>query len=386
MTNQKLIRTIALILICVGLIGVLTILIYGEKYQGVSDMVPWGSLISIYIFFAASSVGLTLIASLWYIFKIPAFKVLTKRALVLAIISVVLGFIAIGLELGNPLNMIWLIFSPNITSGIWWMGTLYVLYLGFRMLTVYFLYKNHEARVVLFSRITVAAGILAVSNLGAVFGNLHARPFWQGTAMPIYFMIVALLSGAAIMAITYYLVEKFKPEGDGGESIVPILGKVLLVSIAVTGFYKFWNMVTYLYGQVPGKFEAAMALLAGPLSFSFWVLEVGLALVIPAIILAASGFAPLRVFVASSILLVGVFFMHVNFITAGQIVPLEIVPGQTEMIYHSYVMMPAEWAVFLGTIGGGLLLVLWAEKKFFSKDIYPTVISEKTQKEVRDNV
>ncbi|MBS3971149.1 MAG: polysulfide reductase, partial [Clostridia bacterium] len=80
MTNQKLIRTIALILICVGLIGVLTILIYGEKYQGVSDMVPWGSLISIYIFFAASSVGLTLIASLWYIFKIPAFKVLTKRA------------------------------------------------------------------------------------------------------------------------------------------------------------------------------------------------------------------------------------------------------------------------------------------------------------------
>lgn len=356
-------RLIGIVMMVIGLAGALTILLKGEDAMGTTDMVPWGSLIATYLLFAATSVGLTIMASLWYIFQIPAFKAISKRALALAIISIVLGFIAIGLELGNPLNMIWIVLSPNLMSGIWWMGFLYAVYLGFRFITVYNLYKGNDEKVLLFSRLTFFAGVAAVSNLGAVFGNMHARPYWQGVAMPIHFIIVALLSGAALLCLVLYLVQD--REGSQSDELLPLMGKIMATTLAVVLFVTTWRMITNLYGGAYGKYEAAMALVAGPLSISFWGLEVGLGLVLPlALLLTKNGFTPKRIFQASIAVLFGLFFMHYNMVIGGQLVPMQVVPGATQVAYYHYLPMWSEIAILVGTIGGAIFLGLWAEEKF----------------------
>ncbi|MGF7184152.1 molybdopterin-containing oxidoreductase family membrane subunit [Desulfitispora alkaliphila] len=374
MKNLKGVKILALALAVFGLAGAITILIQGEQAMGVNDQVPWGSLIATYLFFALSSVGLTLVASLWYIFKVEAFKITTKRALALAIISIVLGFIAIGLELGNPLSMIWILLSPNLSSGIWWMGSLYSLYLGFRIITVYFIYKGDDQKVVLFSRLTVFAALAAVGNLGAVFGNLTARPYWNGAAIPLYFLVVAILSGAAILAITFYFVEK-KEQKNTSSTVMPLLGKIMMIFIGVTAFFKFWHLINNIYGGAYGKYEAAMAQISGPLSFQFWGLEVGLALILPFLILATpGGFKSSRVFLAAMLSIAGTYFMHNNFVAAGQVTPLGIIEGTFTGVYHSYQVLWAEWAILLGALGGAIFLAIWIEDKFFS----PTPASIKT--------
>jgi len=358
--NSRL-KIITLIMTLFGLIGAGAILIYGERVLGTSDSVPWGSLIAIYLLFAASSVGLTIMASLWYIFRIEVFKVVTKRALTLAIISIVLGFIAIGLELGNPLNMVWLLLSPNLTSGIWWMGTLYVMYLGLRVLTVYNIYLGNDNRVMTFSRLTFFAGIAAVSNLGAVFGNIHARPFWQGSTMSFQFLLIAFMSGAAILAIVTYLLNSRQPgqESNDNEKLLTLIGKILATLIGIFAFLTIWKLIINLYGQVPGKYEAAMALLAGPLSISFWLFEVGIGMVIPMyLLLTTRKFASDRVFKASVLAMIG----HYNMVIAGQIFSPVVIEGMTGVPYNFYFPSWPEISILIGTIGGAIFLALWVEE------------------------
>ncbi|NLC77977.1 MAG: polysulfide reductase NrfD [Clostridia bacterium] len=359
-------KRISLVMMLLGAAGAGAILLFGEAVLGTTDGVPWGSLIATYLFFAAASVGLTLMASLWYVFGIEAFKPVTKRALYLAILSVLMGFGAIGLELGRPLNMFWLIFSPNLSSAIWWMGTLYAVYLGFRILCVYCIYKQDEGKVLTFSRITVVAGLLAVSNLGSVFGNAQARPFWQGGAMPFYFIIVALLTGTAILVVTFAMLEKSKPAVAGnGEALPPLLGRLLLYFVVAFGFFKFWYLSNSIYGLNPGTFEGAKILLSGPLSVQFWALEVGLTIVIPLFLLARpEKYTNGRILWAALASLIGVFFAHQNFVLAGQLAPLQVIPGDM-LLYHQYQTMPAEWAIVVGGIGALIYFSLWVEHKFF---------------------
>ena len=94
--------------------------------------VPWGILISTYVFFVVSSTGLCLVSSLGHVFGIKQFELIGKRAIILAILTLLTGFGTIAMELNHPFRMIiWVMLSPNLASPIWWMGTLYGAYLFF---------------------------------------------------------------------------------------------------------------------------------------------------------------------------------------------------------------------------------------------------------------
>ncbi|MEW6623685.1 MAG: NrfD/PsrC family molybdoenzyme membrane anchor subunit [Bacillota bacterium] len=360
--DKKSIAMLAMVIF--GAIGAAAILIFGEGVMGTSDKVPWGALIAVYLFFAASSVGLTIMSSLWYVFKIPVFEQICKRALSWAIISIVLGFVAIGLELGNPLNMFWLVFSPNLNSAIWWMGMLYTIYLGLRIATVYNLCLQKDERVIFFGRLTLVAGIAAVSNLGAVFGYLHARPFWQGPFMSVHFLLIAFLSGTAILAAAFYLVEK--KQGVSQSVLLNKLGKIHATTLVIILFITFWRIISNLYGQVPGKYEAVKALVAGPLAANFWLFEVGIGLIAPIILLVtASSHASGRIFKAAVLSLIGIFFMHYNMVIAGQLTPNTAVGPAGMPSYYAYFPSWAEAAVLVGTVGGAITAAMWVEKRFF---------------------
>jgi hypothetical protein len=50
---------------------------------------------------------------------------LANRMVWLSLITILSAFIVIGMEIASPWRMaIYNIISPNITSNIWWMGTL----------------------------------------------------------------------------------------------------------------------------------------------------------------------------------------------------------------------------------------------------------------------
>jgi molybdopterin-containing oxidoreductase family membrane subunit len=310
----------------VGLYGVFQILTKGHAVaMGTTKSVPWGLLISTYVFFVVSSTGLCLISSLGHVFGIDKYEVIGKRAIILAILTLLCGFGVIGMEIGHPLRMaIYNVISPNLQSAIWWMGTLYGVYLVCILIEFYFLMKHNHKGAFYAGLAGFIAGISAHSNLGAVFGFLEARPFWHGPYLPIYFILSALISGTALVIIIMNVAY-------GGPSKLPEKAKNALLSLAkifglllgIIIFFDIWKVLTSIYGAPPEKYETVMAMISGPLAVNFWFFEVLLGMLIPfAIILITKGNSIKAALFAAISAFIGIFFMRYDLVIAGQLVPM----------------------------------------------------------------
>lgn len=368
MLNRKYWLIISSLLILLGVVGGLNIMINGEHAMGTNNDVPWGALIAGYIFFVGASAGISLVSSLGHVFKIERFEIIGKRALLAGISTLLMGFVVIGMELGKPLNLIYILFSPGLSSAIFWMGVLYGLLLILLIVEFYYAIKGNHKRASFVGLFVVIIDIAAHSNLGAVFGNTVARPYWNGPFISVYLIVLAILLGIAVLAVMFYIIDRANITKDQlvykNEHIVSTLGKLMATFIGVTFLFSFWNILTNLYGEAPGQSDAVMALLKGPLSIQFWVFEVMLMILIPFIILVSKdGFKPKKVFVAGILTIVGNLFARINLVLAGQIVSINYIPTG-EISYNEVFVSWSEWAVLIGAVGGSILLYLIGEKLF----------------------
>jgi|GEM_PF-6399277 len=65
---------------------------------------------------------------------------IAKRTVFLSIIFMLGGFLILFFEIENPFHMFFYnVISPNLTSNLWWMGTLYGAYLVFMIIEYYYL-------------------------------------------------------------------------------------------------------------------------------------------------------------------------------------------------------------------------------------------------------
>jgi len=306
--------------------GVHAMFIGHEHAYGVTREVPWGLLLAAYVFFVVTSTGLCLVSSIGHVFGFKTFDPIAKRSVFLAIAAIISGFLVIAFEIENPWRMaVYNIISPNLTSSIWWMGTLYGAYLFF-MLTEFALLQSGRHKLAgSIGLLAVIAGVAAHSNLGAVFGLLNAREFWHGPYMPIYFITSAMMSGCATVIFFHWLAYKINGwkmsvELENSLCAVAKLGALLYVVIM---FFTTWKFISGISGHPPGKYEAIMSLVNGPYATNFWFGEVALGLVIPFVIILAvraRNITALAIGSASSI--VGIFFMRYDLVIVGQIVPV----------------------------------------------------------------
>jgi len=350
-----------------GIVGVGNVLINGHSaVYNVSREIPWGILIATYVFLVVSSTGLCLVSSLGHVFGIEKFEFIGKRAIILAILTLLCGFGTIAMELNHPIRMgIHAIISPNFTSAIWWMGTLYGLYLVLLCGELFFLMKGAHKGAFALGMLGFIAAISAHSNLGAVFGLLEARPYWHGSFLPIYFILSALVSGGAIVSMIVYFNHKSsgQPMPQKYEDFMATLGKLQALFLMILVFFVVWKTIPGIYGHPPEKFEATMAILNGPLAFNFWFFEVLLGLAIPVLLLLnRKTRTPYGVMMAGLSATVGIFFMRYDLVIAGQLVSMR--EGTADLVggLLQYTPSATEIAIVVGAISACLLLYTLAEK------------------------
>jgi molybdopterin-containing oxidoreductase family membrane subunit len=282
-------------------------------------------MLAAYVFFVVTSTGLCLVSSIGHVFGIESFKPIAKRSVFLAISTIIAGFVVIAFEIENPWRMaIYNVISPNFSSNIWWMGTLYGAYLFFMLIEFALLQMGRHKEAGMLGLLGVIAGVAAHSNLGAVFGLLNGREFWHGPYMPIYFITSAMMSGCAAVIFFHwagYKINGWKMSLELENSLASV-AKLGALLYCVIMFFTTWKMISGIAGHPPGKYEAMMSLISGPYALNFWLGEVGMGLLIPfALIVAvkAKNIAAMAIGSAASIL--GIFFMRYDLVIVGQIVP-----------------------------------------------------------------
>ena len=180
---------ISLLMILLGVGGAVYAQVIGHHHAFANTReMPWGMLIGAYAYFAIISTGLCILAAFSHAFGGNRMAPLANRMVWLSIIMILGAFTVIGLEIENSWRMpLGVILHPNVTSNIWWMGTLYGMAVGIMFLELFLILAGRYGLAIVLGVAGAVAEALANSNLGSVFASLNSRPFWYGAQLPVFF-------------------------------------------------------------------------------------------------------------------------------------------------------------------------------------------------------
>jgi len=364
---NMLLAVVILAFLAMFVVGVATYLMHGHHAYNVTREHPWGLLIAVYIFFVVSSTGMCIIGSLGDVFGFKDYMLISKRAIFGSIVTILAGFAVIAFEIGHPVTMlIYNVLSPGLTSAIWWMGTLYGLYLTFMIIEFYFLLNNDMKKAKIFGLTGLLVGLAAHSNLGSVFGFLNARTISQGVFYPTYFILTAFITGVFIA----FIIMGFRYKLDFPAEVKKMLeglAKIQALLISILIFFVTWKLLTDMYGGMPNRAEVAEHILH---STSFHI-EVVLAMIIPLlVILKDFGKSPVLMFWASLSGMVGIFFMRYNLVHDTQLKPLQMLKTTEYQLAPEWIhYFPSTTEIMISLGGLGLcLLMYYAGTKIFNLD------------------
>jgi Ni/Fe-hydrogenase subunit HybB-like protein len=345
---------LSLFMIVIGVAGAVYAQWVGHHHAFANTReMPWGMLIGVYAYLAIVSTGLCVLAAFSHAFGGNQMAPLANRMVWLSIIMLLGAFTVIGLEIENPWRMpLGVVFHPNVTSNIWWMGTLYGLAIGIMLLELFLIITKRFSAAIILGVVGAIAEALANSNLGSVFASLHSRPFWYGSQLPVFFLACAVLSGAAaIVMFTHYShVLQKRQMLDSTFRGLQTAGKIMVLMTFLVTLATVWKFVN-AYCSTDEMIMAADSLVKGPLATNFWLFEIGIGLVLPGLLLVVSRLNSMHAMsTAALMILVGQFFSRYNLIVSGQIVSNEHkyvgVPQ-----YLSYTPSAAEYLLVVAGIG-----------------------------------
>lgn len=353
----------------VGIYGMVQVFLHGQEASyGVSREVPWGILIIGYSFFVGITLGTAVVGALAHVFKVEAFKILSKKVALVSLSSLIAAFFIIFWDLGGPYNLqvlrLVLYFTEfNITSPIWWLVVLYALELPFLALEVYFLLSQKENSSFFSSLIGSFLGLIAYGIMALVFDSNGSRPLWHTSSFALFFIISAIAGGFAIVLLMIFL----NKISDVYQNSVSALSKSLFFFLSLMLIIDFWNIVINSYTS-DTELGATMKLFVGNgvLSHNFYYYEVLLGMIIPLILIVLGRFRNAFLSaLAGLFVLIGLFFARYDAVIGGQL--LSGPSNDVKLIQHSYAVSYSELSLFVCSIGIiGIVYFLGA--RFFNLD------------------
>lgn len=350
-----LLMVILLALLALGVFSAVQIQLKGQAVFASSDQVPWNIIIAGYVFLALTASGLCLTANFFELLKIQRFQLLQKRAHFLAISFLVPSLAMLAMDLGQFSRVHHFILHPGFTSPLWWMGTVYGIYLVLLMLEFLAIHNGRAKMAFVFSVITLIVAVVATSILGGIFSVILDRTLWFGSGTPVWFVFSSVISGIAAMisvtVLTYFL--NGRPMGEDLEQALRELGTILTVLLGIGLVFTVWRLIASVYAKVPDAFFVV----SSPYSFQFWVLFLGIGIVIPfLLLLTRTRRKPGWIELAGFLVLIGMYMDKHIFVIAGQL--RQSIDGSIA----AYTSTPSEWGLIAGTIAATALIYMVGER------------------------
>jgi molybdopterin-containing oxidoreductase family membrane subunit len=392
-TFEKLLWLAAIVGFVTGAYGLYDRVVNGHLNVSYGSYIPWGLWVGAYIYLVGVSAGAFLISTLVYAFGIKKLEPIGKLALFTAIITLGISMFSIWLDLGKPERFIELFTRTNFRSMMGWMIWLYTAYFVLLVAELWFAlradfvawsarkdFTGGLARFLTFGKRDVSTSAIAGDKrvlqilgslgiplaiafhggVGALFGVVGARPYWNTGLTPIMFLIGALLSGGALLTFVTLVFGPDQGSAEHKETVV-FLGQIVLGLLALDVLLEWAEYSIGLYSAIPADVASMKLVLFGPFAWVFWGVHVGLGVVIPGLMLTLRSKSPTWVGMAG--LLIAFTFMSVrlNIVIPGLAVPeLEGLataftgPGLT----FDYFPTLTEWLLQIWAVAAGLLTFL----------------------------
>ncbi len=406
--KRGMIWTAGLILLClIGAFAYYRQLKYGLIVTHMRDYVSWGIYISNFVFFVAISLVGSLITAIFRLANVKWATPLTRIAEIIAVSAIVFASLIIIVDMGRPERMLNLFVHGRMQSPIIWDVIVIGTYFFISLLLLYFpllpdlkilirakektgralnkvyrfqgsFWKGNAAQFKISER---AITILCIMIIPVAF-SIHTvtswlfattyRPGWDSTNFGAYFISGAFLVGAGAVVVAMYIFRKFyRLEKYITEMHFEKMGRIVVMLALL---YLYFNINEYLVPAFKMKKpeEAHLRqLFTGEYAVMFW-LAILIGMIIPVIILLfRKGRKPVPMFIAGVMIVVGAWFKRYLIVTPTLLhpfLPIQDVPAS----FHQYFPSLEEWAIAIGSLAGGLLVIT-----FFAR-IYPIIPIQET--------
>jgi protein NrfD len=374
-TPEKTLWLLGFVALLVGGIGLVQRFLYGLRPTDLGSFVPWGLWVAAYEYFVWLEVGsLFMFTLLVYIFKWKAPLAGMARTLYLTAVAILgMALILIGLDLGHPLRVWHVVAYPQWGSLMTWMIWLHILYMGVLLGKLAIELRPPSDRLkqvsTWLSYASLPLGMALVVVAGSVFGVVLARPSWQGTALPLYFLLSALVAGTGLL--TFQFIWFWPGKRDQAYlAMAQRLGQLLLGLLIVGLIASALGGLVILYPGVPAQATALQLTLFGPYWWVYWIFHIGLGVIVPIGLLLTTTQTARRIGVAAGLLIVTFIAVPLNIVIPPQLAVEAVEKGlvtayQGPGLAASYFPTMSEWLLLLFALAFGLLVfmvgyhVLW---------------------------
>ncbi len=397
----------------VGLYGLYGRIAFGHAGANYGSYVPWGLWVAAYLYLVGLSAGAFLFSTLVYVFNIrrvsgegtvaaPAvgladgaafereqLEQVGKLALFTALVTLVGALICIWLDLGHPERAWKLVLQTSFRSVMGWMIWFYSAYFVLLLVELWLALradlvarqdKSALTRFLTFGRrdvsptalaadrrllrilgsVGVALAIAFHGSVGAIFGVVAARPYWNSALTPIIFLAGALLSGGALLTFVTAIWGP-EPGSEIHRNLMRFLGQIVLGLLALDVLLEWAEFSIGLWSASPGEAASLQLVLFGPYWWGFWIVHVGLGVIAPAILLIFLRRKIWAVATAGALIATTFLVVRLNTVIPGLAIPelsgLEAAFTGPGLTTH-YVPSINEWLVFVWAVGLAALIFL----------------------------
>lgn len=368
-TLEKTLWAMGFLALVVGAIGLYQRFAFGLRLTDLGSFVPWGLWVAAYEYLVWLEVGSLLVFTmLVYIFKWHGSLPRMAPMLYLTAFAILtMALILIGLDLGHPFRVWHVMVYPQWGSLMTWMIWLHMIYLGVLLGKLVIELRPSTARgkkiSTWLSYISLPLGVGLVVVAGSVFGVVMGRPTWQSSALPVMFMISSLVAGTGFLVFQYiwFFVEKDRPEYlETAQRLGKLLLGLLITGLIASGL----SGLVILYPGVPAQATALELTLFGPFWWVYWVMHLGLGVLIPIILLLTKAQTARRIGIAAGLLVVTFIAVPLNIVIPPQLA-VEAVEKGLIIAYQGPGLVPdyfptlSEWLLTLFAMAFGFLVFLF---------------------------
>lgn len=319
----------------------------------------WDLLIVMYPYITGLVAGAFILASLNRVFDIKALKPTYEISLLTALSFMLVATMPLITHLGKPFRFYEMLITPHLTSAMAIFGFVYLWYLmvvllleiwfdyrydmviwskekkGFmrffyKALTLWVSDTSKKSRTAdeKFGYFVTVVGIpsafLLHGYVGFIFGSIKANPWWSTVMMPVIFLFSAMVSGIALVMFIYMVINYLRREKSNIltlDTIAKYLFYILIIDFALESL----DQIHRIY-EADESFDILKLLVRGKLFFTFFIMQIGVGVVIPLSVLGLFQFIKPKerirkifYFIISICVLVGIFYMRWNVVIGGQL-------------------------------------------------------------------
>ncbi|HET8570067.1 MAG TPA: NrfD/PsrC family molybdoenzyme membrane anchor subunit [Candidatus Limnocylindria bacterium] len=360
--TSKLLLPLLAVGVVAGVIGVWDRFATGERALALGSYVPWGMWIGLYVYLVGVSGGAFLVAFLHNTLGIAALARPARYAVPISLVTLGAGLFLVMLDLGRVDRVYELFTRTSFSSVLGAMIWVYTIYGVVLLAMLVALARGWTAQLPWLALSGMVLVVTFGGGEGALFGVVAAKSVWSSAILPVRFLLSAAAAGLALVALATALFHRGPIDAED-QAARSLLRRGIVLALGGFVVVEFAELSIAMYSRIPAVVEAHRLILFGPYWWMFWVVQLGLGIVLPLALLWRSRPGSVRLGAAATAVVVGLAGAKQNIVLPGLAIPeMKGLPEAfvDPRLTTAYFPGSTEWLVAVGVIAAAALVFILA--------------------------